>query len=129
MASIEGPPVRRARQYGLSGDVDKLFDGLVAGLGGAPLDILLVNNAGIIDPTPYEYVTPVRGSNAINRCTPRTRNYFAAPGTGRPLSAPTAGPCSSPTTRSSGLNSCDGPRRPTAEPPAVQIRGAAATDQ
>jgi NAD(P)-dependent dehydrogenase (short-subunit alcohol dehydrogenase family) len=43
--------------FGLNGGVEKLFAGLVAGLGGHPLDIL-VNNAGILDATPLEHVTP-----------------------------------------------------------------------
>jgi 3-oxoacyl-[acyl-carrier protein] reductase len=60
MASIEQTGGRafpiRAR-LGVDGDFDRLFAGLEAGLGGAPLNIL-VNNAGILDPTPFEQVTP-----------------------------------------------------------------------
>jgi 3-oxoacyl-[acyl-carrier protein] reductase len=44
-------------ELGVDGDLDSLFAGLEAGLGGAPLDIL-VSNVGILDPTPFEQVTP-----------------------------------------------------------------------
>ena len=60
MASIEQTggrafPIRA--QLGVDGDLDRLFAGLEAGLGGAPLDIL-VSNTGILDLTPFEQVTP-----------------------------------------------------------------------
>jgi 3-oxoacyl-[acyl-carrier protein] reductase len=44
-------------QLGVDSDVDTLLAGLDAELGGAPLDIL-INNAGILDSTPLEQVTP-----------------------------------------------------------------------
>jgi 3-oxoacyl-[acyl-carrier protein] reductase len=46
-------------EFGLNGaesDVETLFAGLEAGLGGQPLDIL-VNNAGILDTTQFDQVT------------------------------------------------------------------------
>src|SRR5262245_63402318 len=42
-------------ELGRDGDLDQLFAGLQAGLGGAPLAIL-VNNAAILDPTPFGQV-------------------------------------------------------------------------
>jgi NAD(P)-dependent dehydrogenase (short-subunit alcohol dehydrogenase family) len=60
MASIEqtgGRAFPIPATLGVDGDLDRLFAGLEAELGGAPLDIL-VNNAGILDPTPFEQVTP-----------------------------------------------------------------------
>jgi 3-oxoacyl-[acyl-carrier protein] reductase len=41
---------------GEDGDLDVLFAALDDGLAGAPLDVL-VNNAGILDPTPFDQVT------------------------------------------------------------------------
>jgi 3-oxoacyl-[acyl-carrier protein] reductase len=59
VAAIEGAggqafPIHA--ELGVDGDLDRLFDGLRAHLGGDSLDIL-VNNAGILDPTPLGDVT------------------------------------------------------------------------
>jgi 3-oxoacyl-[acyl-carrier protein] reductase len=42
---------------GLDGSIDRLFEDLDAGLDGRALDVL-VNNAGVLDPTPFDQVTP-----------------------------------------------------------------------
>jgi 3-oxoacyl-[acyl-carrier protein] reductase len=62
VASIEragGSAFAVHAEFGLNGvesDVEALFAGLEAGLGGQPLDIL-VNNAAILDTTPFDEVT------------------------------------------------------------------------
>jgi 3-oxoacyl-[acyl-carrier protein] reductase len=62
VASIEragGSAFAVHAEFGLNGvesDVEALFAGLEAGLGGQPLDIL-VNNAAILDKTPFDQVT------------------------------------------------------------------------